>query len=104
MTLLESSWLRMAGALLVCLVLALALYLTSPPPGQMDFALWRVDLHKLSLAAAGAWMGYWFDRWSSPYARPDCFLVGGRDAVFAAAMQRRAIIQGATIICIGLAA
>lgn len=63
-----------------------------------------VTLYKFSLVTGAGAAGYYLDREIFPYARPDCFLVGGRDIVFAAAMLRRAIIVGAMMLAVGLGA
>lgn len=97
-------WPRMAEWLLVAVALALAVYFTAPPPGEYDAALWRIALHKAMLVAAGGWLGYGVDRSTAPYARPDIFLVGGRETAFAAAMLRRAVIMAACIVGMALGA
>lgn len=97
-------WPRMAEWLLVALALWLAVFFTEPPPGQYDPALWRIALHKAMLLAFGGWLGYGVDRSTSPYARPDVFLVGGRELVFAAAMLRRAIVVSAGMLGMAMGA
>lgn len=89
--------LRLADWLVVTVLLSLAIGFLAPH--QLP-----VTLYKLSLVSLAAVAGYWIDRSLFPYARPDCFLVGGRDAVFAAAMQRRALIVAACIIGVSLGA
>lgn len=64
--------------------------------------LLAVDLHKISLIALGAVSGYWFDRALFPYGRPD--RLNGGAIMFSAAMLRRAIIVGATILGVSLGA
>jgi hypothetical protein len=63
-----------------------------------------VTLYKFSLVTGAGVAGYYLDREIFPYARPDCFLVGGRDLVFAAAQIRRAIIVGCMMLAVGMGA
>jgi len=98
------AWPRMAEWLLVAIALGAAVYVSAPPPGQYDPALWRIALHKAMLVATGGWIGYGIDRSTAPYARPDVFLVGGRDLVFSAAMIRRALIVAAGMVAMALGA
>jgi hypothetical protein len=63
-----------------------------------------VTLYKFSLVTGAGVAGYYLDRELFPYARPDCFLVGERDLVFAAAQIRRALIVGAMMLAVGLGA
>lgn len=108
---------RMTPSLLATLALLLALYFTSPAPGQMDASLWRVGLFKLELVCAGIWLGYWADRWLFPYGRPDKFLpemprpppddntaLISWGLAFEAAMLRRAIVVAACIYGLAQAA
>lgn len=96
---------RMIEWLLVSVALALAIYLAAPH--QLP-----VTLYKLSLITSAAVVGYWLDRSLFPYARPDQFgrwadnlFVNATQAeVFAACMQRRAIIVGAAIVAGALGA
>lgn len=88
---------RMFDWLVVAVLLCAAIWLLAPH--QLD-----VSLYKLSLVSLAAFVGYRIDRSLFPYARPDCFLVGGRDQVFAAAMLRRAVIVAACMIGVSLGA
>lgn len=88
---------RLADWVAIAAVLALAIGIIAPH--QLP-----VTLYKLSLVSLSAVVGYWIDRSLFPYARPDCFLVGGRDQVFSAAMIRRAVIVCACIIGVSLGA
>lgn len=103
---------RMAGWLYVSLLLAVAIVLVAPY--QLP-----VTLYKLSLITTAAWLGYWLDRRLFPYARPGCLiqlyaspggpgtvpaLTEAQARVFAAAMQRRALIIAAVVIGVGLGA
>lgn len=63
-----------------------------------------VSAYKMSLNAIGGLFGYWLDRSAFPYARPDNPEIMASDVRFAAAMQRRAIIMGASILAAGLGA
>lgn len=63
-----------------------------------------VTLYKFSLVTGAGVAGYYLDLELFPYARPDIFLVGGRDLVFAAAQIRRAIIVGAMMLAVGMGA
>jgi hypothetical protein len=94
----------MAEWLLVAIALGAAVFFTAPPPGQYDPALWRIALHKAMLVATGGWLAYGLDRSIYPYARPDVFLVGGRELVFSAAMLRRAIIIAAGMLAMAMGA
>jgi len=107
---------RMAGWLLISLVLAAAIAATAPQ--QLP-----VSLYKLSLITSAAWVAYWIDRSLFPYARPDSYLerdwrhgtdepegdadyrlVAGYVIPFAVAMLRRAIIIAAAMIGVALGA
>ena len=91
--------------------------------------LFEVTVYKLGLVFASASAGYWIDRVTFPYARPDRlqdehvdfdketpvvtedgdesgWLIGATmyNPVFAHAMIRRAIIMAACMICVGLGA
>lgn len=79
-----------------------------------------VAVYKANLIMLGGWIGYWLDRWTSPYARPHDFMtrpfspgagyaerlvVGpGNQLAFGAALLRRAMIMGACIIAVALGA
>jgi hypothetical protein len=63
-----------------------------------------VTLYKFSLVTGAGVAGYYLDRELFPYARPDIFLVGGREIAFAAAQIRRALIVGAMMLAVGLGA
>ena len=88
---------RMTNWLLITLVLSLVVLLLAPQ--QLP-----VTLYKLSLITVAAWVGYWIDRGLFPYARPDLFEVGGRDALFSSTMLRRAVIVAACIIGVAMGA
>lgn len=103
---------RMAGWLMVSIVLALVIVALAPQ--QLP-----VTLYKLSLITTAAWVAYWIDRGLFPYARPDRFIQWnaspGAPAVglalsssqviaFAAAMLRRAILIAAAMIGVALGA
>lgn len=64
--------------------------------------LFGVTVYKLGLVFASASAGYWIDRVTFPYARPDK-IENGKD-VLNTAMLRRAIIMAACMICVGLGA
>ena len=82
---------RMGLWLAITLVLLAAIAATAPQ-------LLAVDLHKVSLIALGAWLGYWIDRGLFPYARPDRSLLRHEAAL------RRAIIVAAVILGVSLGA
>lgn len=63
-----------------------------------------VTLYKFSLVTGAGVAGYYLDRELFPYARPDRFLSCGREAVFAAAQIRRAIIVAAMMLAVGMGA
>ena len=63
-----------------------------------------VTAYKLSLIALAAVCGYWIDRSTFPYARPDDLLIEKSEAKFAYAMQRRALIMAACILGVSLGA
>lgn len=63
-----------------------------------------ITLYKFSLVTGAGVAGYYLDRELFPYARPDIFLVGGREIAFAAAQIRRAIIVGAMMLAVGMGA
>lgn len=88
---------RMADWLVVTVILTVLIALTAPH-------MFGVTLYKLSLVSLAAVAGYWIDRSLFYYARPDCFLVGGREVVFAAAMLRRALIVAACVLGVSLGA
>lgn len=104
---------RMAGWLLVSLILTVAIAVTAPQ--QLP-----VSLYKLSLITSGAWVAYWIDRSLFPYARPDAFLTqpwsigkfnhpGGdvdlkMQIAFGMAQLRRALIIAAAMIGVALGA
>lgn len=104
---------------LVAAVFLLGLALVGSPQ------LFEVTIYKLGLVFASASAGYWIDRVTFPYARPDRLqdehmdfdeplvdeetngLVVGATLyhpTFAHAMIRRAIIMAACMICVGLGA
>ena len=95
---------RMAGWLLVALLLAAAVAWLAPQ--QLP-----VSLYKLSLVSMAAVAGYWIDRSMFPYARPDriYLVLRGADAsaqciALSAAMLRRAVIVAAAMLATGLGA
>lgn len=57
-----------------------------------------VTLYKFSLLSLSGMLGYWLDRSLFPYARPDTLT----DSALSAAMIRRAIIVGSTVIGVSL--
>ena len=63
-----------------------------------------VTLYKFSLVTGAGVAGYCLDRELFPYARPDIFLVGGREIAFAAAQLRRAFIVGCMMLAVGMGA
>lgn len=60
-----------------------------------------VVLNKTASVMFPVWLGYWADRLTSPYARPDKLMespaMPASDLAFSAAMIRRAIIMAAVI-------
>jgi hypothetical protein len=88
---------RMLDWLAISALLVAIIGFTSPH-------LLLVGLFKLTLQGLAAVVGYRIERSLFPYARPDCFLVGGRELAFAAAQIRRAIIVAACMIGVGLGA
>lgn len=65
-----------------------------------------VTLNKLALVLVSASLGYWIDRVTAPYARPDKLAeapaMPDSDVAFGAAMQRRSIIMAATMIAFSM--
>ena len=88
---------RMTVSIVLSIILGAAVAYGAPQ--QMPVALYKFYL----VAGAGA-AGYYLDRELFPYARPDIFLVGGRDIAFAAAMIRRAMIVVGYMLAVGLGA
>lgn len=112
---------RLFGWLVATLALAAAILFFAPQ--QLP-----VSVYKLSLVSMAGVAGYWLDRSLFPYARPDQFVQAevGADFdlsdktdlatvawqlvpnvvafLFAAAMLRRALVVGATMLAIGLGA
>ncbi|MGV2287289.1 putative holin [Trinickia sp. YCB016] len=105
---------RMTGWIAAALLFASAIALVSPQ--QLPVAL-----YKLSLISLAAVVAYWLDRGLFPYARPDGYLrkdwrdgtdeplnhadfpiVPGCEAVFAAALLRRALIVAGVVIGVAL--
>ena len=108
---------RMFGWLLLAIVLFAGIAAISPQ--QLP-----VGLYKLCLITLAGVVGYWLDRCLFPYARPDFYLrdihwldrlldgetngtadvavAKGDEAIFAAAMLRRAIIVGACILGVAM--
>ena len=74
----------------------------------LGLALWgapqllEVTVYKLGLVFTSASAGYWIDRVTFPYARPDKVQIGNGLANMS--MIRRAIIMAACMICVGLGA
>lgn len=64
--------------------------------------LFGVTVYKIGLVFASASAGYWIDRVTFPYARPDKIIL--RDGLVNSAMLRRSIIMAACMICVGLGA
>ncbi|WP_210403662.1 putative holin [Cellvibrio sp. PSBB023] len=110
----EAVWPRLFSWILLSALLFAGLYFVSPQQAAVAY-------YKFALVIAAAIAGYWIDRALFPYARPDGYLadfwqkgsdepVGQVDfvvvrdykRVFAAAMLRRAIIVGATILGVTL--
>ncbi|MBU0593372.1 MAG: putative holin [Gammaproteobacteria bacterium] len=62
-----------------------------------------VTMYKISLITLAGLVGYWLDRSLFPYARPDAFVASHvNDTRFSAAMIRRAVIVGSTILGVSL--
>lgn len=110
----EALWPRLFSWILLSALLFAGLYFTSPQQAEVAY-------YKFALVIAAALAGYWIDRALFPYARPDGYLkkfwqhgsdepIGAADfevveqynRVFAAAMIRRAIIVGCTILGVTL--
>lgn len=96
---------RLSLWLVVSVLLAILAYST-----RQSEALLSITFYKAHLMSLGGWGGYWLDRMIFPYARPHEFIgdceVEGRYCTdgFQATCLRRAIIVGASLICVGLAA
>lgn len=105
---------RMAGWLLMAVVLVAAIALISPQ--QLPVAA-----YKLSLISLAAVVAYWLDRSLFPYARPDSYLerdwrhgtgepefdadyrvVPGYMQAFCAAMLRRAIVVAGVVLAVAM--
>lgn len=110
----EAVWPRLFCWILFSALLFAGLYFTSPQQAEVAY-------YKFALVISAAIAGYWIDRALFPYARPDGYLkefwqrgseepIGKADfevvneynRVFAAAMIRRAIIVGCTILGVTL--
>lgn len=110
----EAVWPRLFGWIFFSILLFAGLYFTSPQQAMVAY-------YKFALVTAAAVAGYWFDRALFPYSRPDGYLkqfwqmgtdepinradfevVNEYNRVFAAAMIRRAIIVGCTILGVTL--
>jgi len=97
--------------LTLCLIISLALMVLAYYFRASD-PLIAVSLYKAHLLSLGGWGGYWLDRIAFPYGRPHQFCKDGvceiqtddDVASLNAASIRRAIIIGASLICVGLAA
>jgi len=110
---------RLTPRMLACLVLTgiLVAGVALLSPAQLPVAA-----YKLSLLSIAGYLGYWLDRWTFPYARPDSFLtaanwraekqpaaekanhpvVPGCEQVYAASMLRRALIMLGAMLAMGL--
>lgn len=106
---------RMIVCALIAVALLAAVWSLSPQQGP-------VIAYKLALITLSAFCGYWIDRWAFPYARPDGYLkrnwrtnrqtgmpdvadypvVCGHRRIFCAAIIRRAIIMGCTMLAVGM--
>ncbi|WP_374122332.1 putative holin [Variovorax boronicumulans] len=106
-------WLRAPrNSLWLIVAIVLLAVIASIAPVQLP-----VVIYKVALIALAAVLGYWIDRAAFPYARPDGYLcrdwrrgtnependvdhpvVPSHQPVFVAAMLRRAIVIGATVI------
>lgn len=110
----ETQWPRLFSWILFSTLMFAGLYFTSPQQAEVAY-------YKFALVIAAAIAGYWIDRALFPYARPDGYLkkfwqhgsdepedkadyevVEQYNRVFAAAMLRRAIIVGCTILGVTL--
>jgi hypothetical protein len=110
----EAAWPRLFSWILFSALLFAGLYFTSPQQAEVAY-------YKFALVISAAIAGYWIDRALFPYARPDGYLkkfwqkgseeneneadfevVEQYNRVFAAAMLRRAIIVGCTILGVTL--
>jgi hypothetical protein len=110
----EALWPRLFSWILLSGLLFAGLYFISPQQAEVAY-------YKFALVIAAAITGYWIDRAMFPYSRPDGYLkefwqkgsdepIGKADfevvneynRVFAAAMIRRAIIVGSTILAVSL--
>jgi hypothetical protein len=110
----EALWPRLFSWILLSALLFAGLYFISPQQAAVAY-------YKFALVIAAAIAGYWIDRAMFPYSRPDGYLkefwqqgsdepIGKADfevvneynRVFAAAMIRRAIIVGCTILGVTL--
>jgi hypothetical protein len=110
----EALWPRLFSWILFSGLLFAGLYFISPQQAAVAY-------YKFALVIAAAIAGYWIDRAMFPYSRPDGYLkefwqqgsdepIGKADfevvneynRVFAAAMIRRAIIVGSTILAVSL--
>lgn len=110
----EAVWPRLFSWILFSALLFAGLYFISPQQAAVAY-------YKFALVIAAAIAGYWIDRAMFPYSRPDGYLkqfwqngsdepVGKADyevvneynRVFAAAMIRRAIIVGCTVLGVTL--
>jgi hypothetical protein len=110
----EAMWPRLFSWILFSTLLFAGLYFTSPQQAAVAY-------YKFALVIAAAITGYWIDRALFPYSRPDGYLkkfwqhgseepinqadfevVEQYNRVFSAAMIRRAIIVGCTILGVTL--
>lgn len=110
----EEVWPRLFSWILFSTLMFAGLYFTSPQQAAVAY-------YKFALVISAAVAGYWIDRALFPYSRPDGYLkefwqrgseepIGKADhevvneynRVFAAAMIRRAIIVGCTILGVTL--
>lgn len=98
--------LRMGWFAIAAIALAVIVVMTMGQ--QVSVGIW-----KLALITVGAYGGYWIDRMAFPYARPHALGADDQDGVwtkydpsgivYAACMQRRAIIMAATMASVALA-
>lgn len=110
---------RLTPRMLACLVLAvcLAAGVAVLSPAQLPVAA-----YKLCLVCIAGYLGYWLDRWTFPYGRPDSYLAAadwraekgaaadaanhpvapGCEQIYAAAMLRRALIMLGAMLAMGL--
>ena len=110
----EEVWPRLYGLVVLTGLAMVGLYFVAPQQVQVIF-------YKIAQAFVAGLVGYWFDRWLFPYARPDSYLrrfwqhgsdepigkadyevVDGYFLVFALAQLRRALIVIAVVLGVTL--